>query len=381
MREVNRSIIYDLIRDGGEISRTDLAKISSLTKPTVSTIVEELLSEGIVSEVGFSKSEPTGGRRARLLRFNPDSAAYVGVRFGVQSTTVALSDGLGRVQLEREVPALIGDASASVDSAVQALTEMLVESGVPKSRVHRIGIAVGGLVEAESGNCILSPNLEWKDVALRELAEKAFETPAEIFNVTEAAASAESKRGATREIASFVWVYAGTGIGSAITFDGQVMRGSSGFTGEIGFCRMSEDGPILEEVASGRVILEEAIVQKKKAGAALGPDVTVDEVLRLSEEGDVVCRGVVEEAGRALGLALAHLVNITNPELVVVGGGVGERSPAFVEAANAAVKTQALGPEVVPVVATELPGRAVTTGAVLLAMETAVKSIRIVTRA
>lgn len=381
MREVNRSIIYDLIRDGGEISRTELAKISSLTKPTVSTIIEELLGEGIVSEVGFSKSEPTGGRRARLLRFNPDSAAYVGVRFGVQSTTVALSDGLGRVQLERDTAAIIGDPEASVASALRVLQEMLNETKIPRSRVHRVGVAVGGLVEAASGSCVLSPNLEWKDVALRELVEKAFECPAQVFNVTEAAASAESKRGVTREVSSFVWVYAGTGIGSAIVFDGQVLRGSSGFTGEIGFCRMSADGPILEEVASGRVILERAREEKRLAKAPLPEATTVDDVLRMSEDGDAVCRPIVEEAGRAIGLALAHLVNITNPELVVLGGGVGDRSPVFVQAANAAVKAQALGPEVVPVVASELPGRAVTTGAVLLAMDNAVKSIRIVTRA
>ena len=97
MREVNRSIILDLIRAGSQLSRTELAKRSELTKPTVSAIVEELISEGMVHEVGFSKSEPTGGRRARLLEFNPDCAAYAGVRLGVNAITVALSDGLGRV--------------------------------------------------------------------------------------------------------------------------------------------------------------------------------------------------------------------------------------------------------------------------------------------
>src|SRR6201990_2588481 len=87
MREVNRSIVLDIIRRGGKVSRTDLAKRSTLTKPTVSAIVDDLIARGIVQEVGFGKTVATGGRRARLLEFNDASAAYLGVRFGVHTTT------------------------------------------------------------------------------------------------------------------------------------------------------------------------------------------------------------------------------------------------------------------------------------------------------
>lgn len=377
MREVNRSIIYDLIRQGGDISRTDLAKASSLTKPTVSTIVEQLLAEGIVSEVGFSKSEPTGGRRARLLRFNPDAAAYVGVRFGVKTTSVILANGLGEVREQREIPSVLGNPPASLSAAHELSSVMLKANDIPKERVQFVGVAVGGLVEAATGNVVLSPNLDWKDVPLRDMVKRAFQAPAIVVNVTEAAAVAEARHGVTKERRSFVWVYAGTGIGSAIVADGQNFRGSSGFSGEIGFCRMSADGPILEEIASGRAILARA--RAGRGAAELGTDAGVERVLQLAEDGDEFYRNIVEEAGAALGLAVAHLVNITNPELVVLGGGVAEKSPTFVRAADAAVKQQALGPEVVPVVATELKGRAVSLGTVLLAMDHAVRSVRIVT--
>ncbi len=376
MREVNRSIIYDLIRQGGEISRTDLAKISLLTKPTVSTIVEQLLEEGIVSEVGFTKSEPTGGRRARLLRFNPDSAAYLGLRFGVKSTTVALADGLGQMLAEEDVPAVLGDAAETVANARRKVEEILKKTAVPRKRLKYIGVAVSGLVEASTGNCVLSPNLEWKDVPLKALVEKEFKVPAAVFNVTEAAATAEARRGATREVSTFVWVYVGTGIGSAIFADGQVYRGRSGFAGEIGFCRTTADGPILEEIASGRAILATALSDRARCDR-LKKNSTVDDVLQLAEEGDPYCSHIVEAAGAALGLTVAHLVNITNPELVVLGGGVAERSRVFVRAVNAAVQHQALGPEAVPVLASALSGHSVATGAVLLAMDHAVRSIRI----
>jgi predicted NBD/HSP70 family sugar kinase len=379
MREVNRSIIYDLIRESGDISRTELAKRSSLTKPTVSTIVEELLSEGIVSEVGFSKSEPTGGRRARLLRFNPDAAAYVGLRFGVKSTSIVLANGLGEVREHREVETILGDPEAAVKAARTVASELLRAHNVPDKRVQYVGVAVGGLVEASSGSVVLSPNLNWKKVPLRDLVKKAFGAPAVVFNVTEAAAVAEARHGAAKDKRNFVWVYAGTGIGSAIVADGQNFRGSSGFAGEIGFCRMSADGPVLEEIASGRVIVDRARKCAALGETSLSPNATVEEVLQMAEDGDAACRAIVQEAGAALGLAVAHLVNITNPELVVLGGGVAEKSPTFVQAVDAAVKQQALGPEVVPVVATDLKGRSVSLGTVLLAMDNAVRSVRIVT--
>ncbi len=374
MREVNRSIIYDLIREGGDISRTDLARASSLTKPTVSTIVEELLAEGIVSEIGFSKSEPTGGRRARLLRFNPDASAYLGLRFGVKSTSVVLADGLGRVTDQTEIDSILGDAAASLAAAAGVARELLKGQKVPASRVRMVGVAVGGLVDATTGNVVLSPNLRWENVPLSDLVQEEFGARASVFNVTEAAAVAEARLGSAQGLGSYVWVYVGTGIGSAICADGQVFRGQSGFAGEIGFCRMSADGPILEEIASGRAILQSAIA----AGGA-GPGATLSEVLTRAEEGEPLCLEVVERAGSALGLTLAHLVNITNPELVVLGGGVAEQSSVFVAAANEAVKQQALGPEVVPVIATELGGTAVSRGTVLLAMDHAVRSLRIVT--
>ena len=98
MREINRSIVLDIIRKGGRISRTDLARRSALTKPTVSAIVEDLLARGIVQEVGYGKAVGSGGRRARLLEFNDASAAYLGFRFGVSTTSVGVADARGELK-------------------------------------------------------------------------------------------------------------------------------------------------------------------------------------------------------------------------------------------------------------------------------------------
>lgn len=376
MREVNRSIILDLIRGESQVSRTELARRSSLTKPTVSTIVEELISEGIVHEVGFSKSEPTGGRRARLIEFNPESAAYVGVRFGVGSMTVAVADGLGRIVGREEGASGRGRPEDALDRAQRLLERILETRKIPQRRVQAVGVAVGGLVETETGRVVISPNLGWEDVPLRALVSERFGTTAVVANVTDAAAFAEARLGAAKGVRNFVWVYVGTGIGSGIFAGGHLFQGRSGFAGEIGFCRMAVNGPILEEVASGRAIVEQMLARSDVFPAEPRP--AAAEVLSRAETGDAVARQIVEEAGVALGFQVAHLVNIMNPELVVLGGGVVESSPLFVRSVRAAFEEQVLGPEKVPVVTTALAGDAVTAGAVLLAMDHAVQSFRIV---
>src|SRR5215510_10616622 len=108
IREVNRSIILDLVRRGGRISRTELARRSKLTKPTVSAIVDELIGEGIVREVGFGESVSGGGRPARLLEFNDASAAYLGIHFGVRATSVAVADARGTIRQLRGRPSVLG---------------------------------------------------------------------------------------------------------------------------------------------------------------------------------------------------------------------------------------------------------------------------------
>ncbi|HSC88834.1 MAG TPA: ROK family transcriptional regulator [Polyangiaceae bacterium] len=374
MREVNKSIILDLIRSRDRVSRTELARTSSLTKPTVSTIVEELIAEGIVHEVGFSKSEPTGGRRARLIEFNPSSAAYVGIRFGVGSLTLALADGLGRVLGREETEQIHGDPRAALERAALLLARLLALHDIPRARVQAVGVAVGGLVETDTGRVVLSPNLGWEDVPLRQMVAERFGVPAVVANVTDAAAFAEARLGVARGVRDFVWIYVGTGIGSGIFAGGALFRGRSGFAGEIGFCRVAADGPILEQVASGRAIVERMRARDPRLPAGTGSA----EVLRLAEEGNELARAVTSEAGAALGLQVAHLVNIMNPELVVLGGGVVEASSAFVDAVRAAVEEQVLGPERVPVITTALAGESVTTGAVMLAMDHAVQSVRIV---
>src|SRR5215471_10665415 len=151
IREVNRSIILDLIRRGERVSRTELARRSKLTKPTVSAIVDELIGEGVVREVCFGESVSGGGRPARLLEFNDASAAYLGIHFGVRTTTVAVADARGTIRLVRARPSVVGAPARSMKAIRPLVAEALQAAKVPRSRVEGVCATVPGLVDQESG--------------------------------------------------------------------------------------------------------------------------------------------------------------------------------------------------------------------------------------
>ena len=138
--------MLDLIRDTQTISRSELARRSGLTKPTVSAIVDGLIREDIVRELGFADTVGAGGRPARLLEFNADSAAYVGIEFGVEETAVAVADGRGTIRSVVQAPAF-----RNPDRAIAALPELvagvLKSCRIPRSRVQAVGASVPGLVD------------------------------------------------------------------------------------------------------------------------------------------------------------------------------------------------------------------------------------------
>src|SRR5690606_18351024 len=214
MREVNRSIVLDMIRRGGRISRTDLARRSQLTKPTVSAIVEDLIAGGVVHEVGYGKAVASGGRRARLLQFNDASAAYLGLRVGVQLTTVAVADARGQIRATRELPTVHGDAKAMLAQALGVVDETFTAAEIPRDRLQAVGVTLPGLVDAATGVCVAGPNIGWPKVPVRDLIGEALGVPVVVQNVANAGAIAEGQIGAAQGYRSYVWVHVGTALGA-----------------------------------------------------------------------------------------------------------------------------------------------------------------------
>ncbi|MFO7180752.1 MAG: ROK family transcriptional regulator [Pseudomonadota bacterium] len=390
MREVNRSIVLDIIRRGGRVSRTDLARRSTLTKPTVSAIVEDLIANGIVHEVGYDHTVGVGGRRARLLEFNEASAAYLGIRFGVSAVSVGVADARGELRTVREVPGVIGNPERSVELALGLVDTVLAEAGLPRERLQAVGVTLPGLVAQSTGTVELAPNLEWTSAPVRDLVQRVLNLPVVVMNITNSGALAEGRSGAAKGVRSYVWLYVGTGTGAGIVIDGRLFHGHNGFSGEIGHCPLVLDGPectcglrgCLEAVASGWAIGRAAERARKSNAATLLRDLPgpldAEAVAEAARQGDAEAQRILAEVGNYLGMGLSTLVNLLDPEMVVLAGGVTAAGDYLLNPTRESAAKHTLRGRNVRIVTSTLGDQAGMLGAVLGAMDQCVRSYRVV---
>jgi predicted NBD/HSP70 family sugar kinase len=374
MRAHNRAVVLDVVRRAGPLARTEVAQRTSLAKPTVSAIVDELLAEGIVHEVGVGKSTAAGGRPPTYLDYDVTRDAYVGVHVGVETTTVAVANGRGTVVAERTRSSAIGSPARSLEHVADLLTDALRNAKVSRATVRHAAIALPGLIDRDSGVCVLAPNLRWRDVPVEKLFGDELGVPVSVWNTPHASAIAEARVGAARDADTFVWLYVGPGVGSAIVQDGELVTGTRGFAGEIGHCRVADDGPQCHCGKFGCLEIYTSADAISRAAADVGVPSRAKlprlaDVVRAARDGHGGARRVLEDAGHRLGLGTSYLVSILNPELVVIGGESEAAFEFLLEPLRGALAQDALEAEQVPVVASTIEGDAAVAGAVLLAFE------------
>jgi predicted NBD/HSP70 family sugar kinase len=380
MREVNRAILLDVLRSGGQLSRSDVARQTKLAKPTVSAIIEQLISEGVVEETGLGEAMANGGRRPRLLQYNGTAESYIGVQIGVNRTTVALADGRGTI-LATTSGRTSPSSPARTVAEVHRLAQKLARSArVPWSRVQAACVTVPGLVDPRGGVCVLAPNLHWEDVPLRELCETTLGIPVSLENTTRAAAVAEGRLGAAVGCRSFVWVYAGTGIGAGAVIDGSLFYGHQGFGGEIGHCPVADNTlqcgcgryGCLETVASTAAITRDALDAIARGEpttlSAAGKEVDAESVALAASQGDALSVRLITTAGDHLGRGISYLLNVLNPEKAIIGGPLAMAGPLFLDAVRSSVASHALSQVCVEIVPTTVDGHAEVQGAIFIAM-------------
>lgn len=217
-----------------------------------------------------------------------------------------------------------------------------------------VGISAPGPLDQRAGVVIGPPNLRgWHHVPLARLVEERLELPTFLERDTNVAVMAEWRHGAAQDADDVVYVTVSTGIGGGLVIDGRPLYGKDGAAGEIGHLTVDLDGPVdgdggpghVEAIASGTGI-ENAARDLLEAGRAPGlsalvagpDDVTAELVARAADEGDADCRAVLDRAAEALGATLAGLVNVLNPEVIVIGGGIAEHRPQLIEAARAEIE-------------------------------------------
>ena len=341
MRDLNTNLVVNLVKTGGPISRAELARQSQLSPATITGIVGRLLRTGILSEAAVGPSRL--GRPPVLLRLNQRAGYVIGIKlteYGL--TTVVTNLAADVVHSAESTTPLVGNPQAALTAIEAAVRDALAKSGVKRKMVLGIGIGLAGIIDAATGTCVYSHILHWRDVALSEPLRRRLQIPVWVDNDVNTLAVAEKWFGAGIGLRHFLTVTVGRGVGLGVVLNGELYRGAFGGAGEFGHTIVAPGGPPCQ---CGRDGCLEAIVSepvlRNQVSSLLGRTVSSQELVTLAAGNDPRVRTLLADAGRQLGLALANLVTLLNPERVIVCGEGTRLGPAFLEPMTSAMRKTA----------------------------------------
>src|SRR6266508_535843 len=338
IRDINRQIVLNYVRELGPISRAEIARETALQRSTVSLIVYELTAYGLIEEVG---GESTGGRPPGLLSLRTADAVAIGVDLGTTRIVMATSDLAGRV-LGQEEFLTDPDGHKTTQKIVEGALRLMRKSG---GTIEGIGVSFPGWVDPETSSSY-APHFKWRDLPIAETLTLATSLPATIDNDANAAALAELwfGRPVIREIRDFIMVLVEAGLGTGIVFDGQVYRGEGGTAGEFGHMTIGTGAPVA--CAAGSTECWEAFASESAALARYkklthhngNKDVDFTQLVDLALKGEGSARGALKTTARYLGVGIANLIQGLAPETVIVGGPIVRAWPVISQDLKASVE-------------------------------------------
>jgi glucokinase-like ROK family protein len=362
--------------------------LTGLNKTTISSLVDELIGRGLVREAGLGAS--AGGRPATLLELSPRAGCMIGVALGVDFVSVILTDFMGEIQWRAARPT---DPGASQETTIELILR-IVDDAVAANRERStrllgLGLATPGTVRVEDGLLIFSPNMLWHRVPFGRIFSEHTGLLTIVDNDANAAAQAEHLFGAAKQAQNFISIFAGVGVGGGLFLNGSLYRGAGGFAGEIGHtsflsdhqrrpCRCGSRGCWETSVSQDSVV--ERVQSRLTAGrSSLVSNLMIEQrspltlpiIVQAAEAGDLEAREALAETGSLLGLGIASLVSIFNPELVVIGGALSIAGEFLLPPIQEAVRISAM-PEIgqqVQIVLSAFGGDASLMGAVALVVE------------
>ena len=339
VKNINKHTALDLVRfTAGGISRVELAQRLNLSRAAMTSIVNDLLESKIIREGEARNSQ--GGRPPIILEINAQRGYVVGLDMGATHLGIVLSDFSARVVDEIEVPFSISDEpDVAISKTDKFLLDLLQKNNLNLENISAIGIGVPGPVFTERG-VVLSPPLMpgWDGFPIQATLAEKWRLPIALNNDAELGAIGEWAYGVGRGENHLAYIKVGSGIGAGLLLNGLIYRGSTGSAGEIGHLTLEENGPLcdcgntgcLEALAGGKAIALQAQAAVRTGQRTLlsgmGPveALTARDVAAAARRGDLVSQRIIESAGRYLGIAIAGLVNLINPRVIVVGGGVAQ---------------------------------------------------------
>ncbi len=354
-KQVNRYLVYEFVRTAGTTSRVQIARATRLSKPTVSAIVAELIQEGYLREVGSRATHV--GRPRSLLEFNPQARYAVGAEIGGQACQVVLIDLQANV-LQSVIIPLPG---LDVETVLRALVDGVRQAvqSVDAQQVLGVGVGVPGLIDPSKNLVTYSVVLGWQEaVPLGDLLSHQLGLRVTLLHRVMAAAWGEKWYGAGQQADHLLYIRVGSGVAAGLILNGQLYLGQTANAGEFGHMTILPDGPlcncgnqgcIAALVSSQALIVRARHLLRTGVPSALSEltqhhldRLTLEHLIQVALDGDPVAAQVIREAGEYLGIAVANLVNLLNPGLVIIGGPLSQAGPLLFDALRAEVRRRAL---------------------------------------
>jgi predicted NBD/HSP70 family sugar kinase len=334
IRALNEQLLLSHIRQAGPCSRADLARLSGLSKPTVSLALANVERSGLVRIAGQRTGMP--GRSARLYEIRPDAGFVLGLDIGHQYLRGAVADLTGDVRAKQYARARASSVLGRVAELVRLADALCADAGVARRAITQTVIGGPGVYDPRRNAIALTGGLAgWNRPAALAGLREAFGQELMVENDVDAAALAEQAHGHGTQFASFAFIWVGTGIGLGLVIDGRLHRGAHGVAGEIAYMPISEGQGVDEKDARRRGTLEAAgsaaaIVRAARRTGMRGP-VSARRVFAAAAAGDERAAAVVAAEVRLVAKAISAVVTVADPELVVLGGGIGQ-APGFAAA-------------------------------------------------
>ncbi len=316
IKAMNRNLILNIIRREGSLSRTQLTDISGLSVGAVSEIINDLIGNNWILEVG--EGGYTGGRRQVMVRLNPTAGYAIGLKL-MEKRVVCAVTNLEAAVFYYQSYDLVSDTSPDhlTHMLAEIIEQAIIEAGIGRDKLFGVGIGLAGVIDSQNGVVRYSPFFGWRDVHLAELVQSQLNIPIYVENDVNTLTITEQLFGRGRHQDNFVVVTVGRGIGMGIVINGQLYRGVRGGAGELGHIILtlnSLEGISLEALAADSAVMRYAAENGANQHAQL------TELVSAARGGDTRAREALMHSGAYLGIGLAAVINILSPALVIVSG-------------------------------------------------------------
>jgi glucokinase-like ROK family protein len=354
VRTHNAAVVLHQLRLYAPLSRADLAKRIGLNRSTVSSIVAQLLHAGLIHETAFQTDKL--GRPGLSLAINPLGGCAVGVEIDAAGVRVFLTDFVANTVWCRRIRLGEGEPQETyLHCAEEMVRQALFQAQAQGLRVLGIGVALPGLVDVHEGELRYAPSLHWHDIPLRTRWNQRFGLPVLIENNANAAALGEFYFGVGQNVPNFLYIGAGATMGGGIVINGELCRGRGGFAGQMGHMTLDPNGlrcscgrqGCWETLVGPRQVVEQYRMRSSHVAQVLheeGDESCFAQIVHAAEAGDLAALAVMQEMGHYLGVGIANLVNIFNPQLVVLGGHYSLAHETVIPVIKETIKQHSLFP-------------------------------------